>query len=127
MYLNTVTLAGFLGGNAESRTTNSEANFVTFSLATKNSWKDRESGEWNSRTEWHRAVVFGRIATFAATLLKGDHVQIQGQLRTREFDQSADKDGTGKRRVTEIHVTSIFKLDRNAKPNADQPAAEEVA
>jgi hypothetical protein len=67
MYLNTVTLTGFLGGNAESRTTKSKANFVTFSLATKNSWKDRETGEWNSRTEWHRAVVFGRLATSSSS------------------------------------------------------------
>lgn len=58
----------------------------------------------------------------AATLLKGDHVQIQGQLRTREFDKPGDKNGTGKQPVTEIHVTSIFKLDRSAKQNADQPA-----
>jgi single-strand DNA-binding protein len=127
MYLNTVTLTGFLGGDAESRTTKSKANFVTFSIATKNSWKDRETGEWNSRTEWHRAIVFGRPTTLAATLLKGDHVQVQGQLRTREFDRSADKNGTGKQRVTEIHVTSIFKLDRSAKQNTDQPEVGEVA
>jgi len=119
MYLNTVTLTVFLFFFTESRTTKSKANFVTFSLATKNSWKDRETGEWNSRTEWHRVIVFGRPATFAATLLKGDHVQIQGQLRTREFDKPGDKNGTGKQRVTEIHVTSIFKLHRSAKQNAD--------
>jgi single-strand DNA-binding protein len=124
MYLNTVTLTGFLGGDAESRTSKSKANFVTFSLATKNSWKDRETGEWNSRTEWHRAIVFGRPAALAATLLKGDHVQIQGQLRTREFEKPADKTGTGKHRVTEIHVTSILKLDRSGKQNAGQSEVE---
>jgi len=98
-----------------------------FSLATKNSWKDRDTGEWNSHTEWHRVIVFGRLATFAATLMKGDHVQIQGQLRTREFDKG-DKNGTtGKQFVTEIRVTSIFKLDRSATENAAEPPSQEAA
>lgn len=127
MYLNTVTLTGFMGGDAKSRTTRSKAAFITFSLATKNSWKDRDTGEWNSHTEWHRVIVFGRLATFAATLMKGDHVQIQGQLRTREFDKG-DKNGTtGKQRVTGIRVTSIFKLDRSATENAAEPPGQEAA
>ncbi|MGH9770495.1 MAG: single-stranded DNA-binding protein [Candidatus Acidiferrales bacterium] len=58
---------------------------TVFSLATKNSRNDRESGEWMSHTEWHRAVVFGRLTAFASSLKKGDHVQIQGHLRTREY------------------------------------------
>ena len=91
MYLNNVTLTGFIGGDADTRTTKNNRTFTTFSLATKNSWKDRESGEWTSRTEWHRAVVFGRLTAFAATLKKGDHVQIQGQLRTREYAKDTEK------------------------------------
>ena len=71
MYLNNVTLTGFLGGDADNRRTKNNTNFTAFSLATKNSWKDR-AGEWASRTEWHRAVVFGRLTAFAATLKKGD-------------------------------------------------------
>jgi single-strand DNA-binding protein len=114
MYLNNVTLTGFIGGDADTRTTKNNTNFTTFSLATKNSWKDRETGEWASRTEWHRAVVFGRLTTFAATLKKGDHVQIQGQLRTREYMKDE-----AKKTVAEIRVTSILKLDRSHK----QPAA----
>jgi single-strand DNA-binding protein len=124
MYLNNVTLTGFLGGDSDTRTTKTDTNFAAFSLATKNSWKDRATGEWVSRTEWHRAVVFGRLTTLAATLKKGDHVQIQGQLRTREFEKPADKTGTGKHRVTEIHVTSILKLDRSGKQNAGQSEVE---
>ena len=115
MYLNNVTLTGFLGGDADTRTTKNNTNFTTFSLATKNSWKDRETGEWASRTEWHRAVVFGRLTAFAATLKKGDHVQIQGQLRTRVYVKD-----DAKKTVTEIRVTSILKLDRSHK----QPAAD---
>src|ERR1043165_2935505 len=72
MYLNNVTLTGFLGGDADTRTARNNTNFTAFSLATKNSWKDRETGEWASRTEWHRAVVFGRLTAFASTLKRGD-------------------------------------------------------
>ena len=74
MYLNNVTLTGFLGGDSDTRTTKNNTNLTAFSLATKNSWKDRETGEWASRTEWHRAVVFGRLTAFASALKKGDHL-----------------------------------------------------
>ena len=123
MYLNNVTLTGFLGGDADTRTTKNNTNFTAFSLATKNSWKDRETGEWTSQTEWHRAVVFGRLTAFAATLKRGDHVQIQGQLRTREYVKNEVK-----KTVTEIRVTSILKLDRSHKqPTAAQGENQEVA
>lgn len=127
MYLNNVTLTGFIGGDAETRTTKSNTAFTVFSLATKNSWKDHESGEWNSRTEWHRAVVFGRLTELASTLKKGDHVQVQGQLRTREYEKATEGKKTGiKQRVTEIRVTSIVKLDRSWKQNGTQPEVQEV-
>lgn len=129
MYLNNVTLTGFLGGDADVRMTRSNTTFTVFSLATKNSWKDRESGEWRSRTEWHRAVVFGRLTDLASTLKKGDHVQIQGQLRTREYEKPAEgkKKTATKQQITEIRVTSILKLDRTWKPNGSQGEAQEVA
>jgi single-strand DNA-binding protein len=116
MYANTVTLTGFLGADAETRAGKNNSSFVTFSIATKNSWKDRETGEWNSRTEWHRAVVFGRLTGVAATLVKGDHVQVQGQLRTREYQSDS---ASSKQRVTEIRVTSILKLDRPSKASSE--------
>ena len=122
MYLNNVTLTGFIGGDAETRTTKSNTSFTVFSLATKNSWKDRESGEWNSRTEWHRVVAFGRLTALASALKKGDHVQIQGQLRTREYAKDA-----GKKSVTEIRVNSILKLDRSGTRNAAQSDSPEAA
>jgi single-strand DNA-binding protein len=129
MYLNSVTLTGFLGGDAETRTSKNNSSFITFSLATKTSWKDRETGEWSSHTEWHRAIVFGRLSEMAATLKKGDQVQIQGQLRTREYDKPVDgtKKATVKQRITEIHVTSVLKLDRTWKNTEATDTPEEVA
>jgi single-strand DNA-binding protein len=117
MYLNSVTLTGFIGGDAKTRTTKSNVHFAIFSLATKNSWKDRETGEWTSRTEWHRAVVFGRLAEFAASLKKGDHVQIHGQLRTREYEAAPEGKTRLKYQVTQIRVRSILKLERSEKPS----------
>jgi single-strand DNA-binding protein len=118
MYLNRVTLTGFIGGDGEIRTSRSNVNFTVFSLATKNSWRDRKSGERISRTEWHRAVVFGRLSAFAATLKKGDHVQIQGQLRSRLYEKPAEgKEALARLRVTQIRVISILKLDQSWKQN----------
>jgi single-strand DNA-binding protein len=130
MYLNSVTLTGFIGGDAESRTSkDGKVNFTIFSLATKNSWKDRESGEWVSRTEWHRAIAFGKLAEMAGTLLKGDHVQIQGHLQTREYQKPAEgkKKTADKQRSTQIRVVSILKIERIQNRDEAQPAAQEVA
>ncbi|MEC9248276.1 MAG: single-stranded DNA-binding protein, partial [Pseudomonadota bacterium] len=60
--LNKVMLIGNLGGDPEIRHTNSGMAVATFSLATAESWKDRDTGESKDRTEWHRIVFFGRVA-----------------------------------------------------------------
>ena len=65
---NNVTLIGFLGSNAESRTTRNNTTLTVLSLATKRTWKDRETGERQSQTTWHRCVTFVRTAENAATL-----------------------------------------------------------
>ena len=57
-------------------------NIAVFSLATKNSWKN-DAGTWESRTEWHRCVASGRLAEFGASLAKGAHVAIEGELRSQ--------------------------------------------
>ena len=72
MYQNKVSLIGFLGGDAEVRNANNRS-FSTLSLATKSSYKDKNSGQYVAQTEWHRCVVFGKLAEFAATLTKGAH------------------------------------------------------
>jgi len=109
MYQNKVTLIGFLGSNAEVRT-NSNGSFTTLSLATKSSY--RKDDQYISHTEWHRCVVFGKLSEFAKTLTKGAHIQVEGELRSREYDC---KKTDAKRRVWEIRVASILKLDRAEK------------
>jgi single-strand DNA-binding protein len=125
MYRNKVNLIGFLGSDAEVRTANNRS-FTILSLATKSSYKDKESGKYVSHTEWHRCIVFGRLSEFAKTLTKGAHIQVEGELRSREFDS---KKTDGKQRIWEIRVDSILKLDRaeKADPEDDTPTGEVAA
>ena len=117
MYKNSVNLVGFLGNDATIHTGNNRS-FTTLSLATKSSYKDKKSGEYVSHTEWHNCVVFGKLATFAGSLKKGAHVEIDGELRSREYTSKKTNATT---RVWEIKVKTILKLDR-----AEQAAAEEA-
>lgn len=107
MFQNRVTLIGFLGKDAEKRVTKNDIPYTVLSLATKDSWKDR-SGAWQSRTEWHRCIVWGAsFAAFAADIKKGAHLQVEGELRSREYQ----KDGVT-HRIVEIRTKSVLKLDR---------------
>jgi single-strand DNA-binding protein len=114
MYLNRLTLIGFIGGDAETKTISNGSTFTSFSMATQRSWKNSE-GVWESRTEWHRCVSFGKLADFAATLKKGAHIQVEGELRGREYE----KDGA-KHNVFECRLESILKLDRAERREEEQ-------
>jgi len=109
MYQNKVTLMGFLGSDPKLRS-NGMGRFTTLSLATKSSYRKDEA--YVAHTEWHRCAVFGKLSEFAATLKKGTHVQVEGELRSREFVNP--KTGSAQR-LWEIRVGSILKLDRAAK------------
>ena len=126
MYQNKVTLIGFLGSDAEVRS-NDNRTFTTLSLATKSSYK--KDGKYISHTEWHRCVVFGKLSEFAGTLKKGAHIQVEGELRSREYDS---KKTDAKQRIWEVKVDSILKLDRAEKSapedlDRDEVPSEEVA
>jgi single-strand DNA-binding protein len=99
------------------KTTRNHASFTVLSLATRRSWKDRESGERMSETTWHRCIVWGKLGEFAATLTKGTHVQVEADIRIREYmaKASAKHSDTVKKSITEIRVFTINKLDRSAK------------
>ena len=127
MYLNRITLIGFIGSDAEKKVSNA-TNIAIFSLATKTSWKN-DAGSWESRTEWHRCVAFGKLADFAGTLSKGAHVAVEGELRSHEYQREL-AGGTQKtaiaQRVWEVRVDSVMKLDRAAKRETSDEAQEEV-
>ncbi len=116
MYQNRISLIGFLGQDATTRAVNN-ASFTVLSLATKSSYKNKKNGEYNGHTEWHRCVVWGRLAEYAKTLTKGTHVAVEGELRSREF---VDKKADAKQRVWEVRVASILKLDRAEKASQEE-------
>ena len=121
MYQNKVTLIGFLGGNPEVHTYDNRS-FTTLSLATKSSYKKDDN--YISHTEWHRCVVFGKLSEFAKTLVKGAHIQVEGELRSREY---TSKKTDSKQRVWEIRVASILKLDRAEKAAAEDQEHDEAS
>jgi single-strand DNA-binding protein len=124
MYQNRATLIGFLGKDAEVKTTRNQASFTVLSLATKRSWKDRTTGQRFAETTWHRCIVWGKLGEFAATLTKGAHVQVEGDIRIREYAEKASgkKVEPVKKSITEIRVFTINKLDRPAG-NTNEGAA----
>ena len=126
MYQNRATLIGFLGKDAEVKTTRNNASFTVLSLATKRSWKDRKTGERLSQTTWHRCIVWGKLGDFAATLTKGAHVQIEGEIRSREYTPKSDgkKTAEAKKSIAEVRVTSVTRLDR---PKKNEPVSKGAA
>jgi single-strand DNA-binding protein len=118
MFQNKAILMGFIGADAEVRTGKNDQKFTTFSIATKTSYKNKETGEYVPRTEWHRCIVFGKFGEFAATLKKGAHVQVEGEIRHTEYTPKKAKKPV---RTDSIRVTSILKLDR-----AEKAAPEEL-
>ena len=97
--VNKVILVGNLGRDPEVRQSQAGAKIVNFSVATSDSWKDKNTGERREKTEWHRVVIFSEgLANIAEQYLrKGSKVYIEGSLQTREYE----KDGI-KRYSTEV-------------------------
>jgi len=97
--INKVILIGNLGADPETRARPSGMTVANLRVATSESWRDKQSGEQQERTEWHRVAMFGRLAEIAAEYLKkGSQVYIEGSLRTRKW---TDKQGN-ERYSTEI-------------------------
>jgi single-strand DNA-binding protein len=105
--INKVILVGNLGNDPETRYL-PDGNAVTnISIATSESWKDKNTGQQNDRTEWHRVVFFRRLAEIAGEYLKkGSKVYIEGQLRTRQYEKEGQKHYS-----TEIVANEMQMLD----------------
>jgi single-strand DNA-binding protein len=99
--INKVILVGNLGQDPEIRYTADGRPIANFSVATSESWKDKNSGEKRERTEWHRVVVFGKLAEICGEYLsKGRQVYIEGRLQTRKWQGQDGQD----RYTTEVVV-----------------------
>jgi single-strand DNA-binding protein len=114
--INKVILIGHLGKDPEVRYTSSGGAVANFNMATNESWTDK-SGQKQERTEWHRIVVWGKVAELCGQYLtKGRQAYIEGKLQTREW---TDKEG-GKRYTTEVVAQQVQFL---GGPGAERGAA----
>ncbi|MGB1220926.1 MAG: single-stranded DNA-binding protein [Alcanivoracaceae bacterium] len=106
--VNKVILIGNLGADPETRFMPSGGAVTNIRLATSESWKDRQSGQMQERTEWHRVVFFNKLAEIAGEYLKkGGKVYIEGSLRTRKWQGQDGQD----RYTTEIVANEMQMLD----------------
>ncbi|MFT0866017.1 single-stranded DNA-binding protein [Pseudomonas sp. CAM1A] len=115
--VNKVVLVGTLGQDPEVRYMPNGNAVANLSLATSEQWTDKQSGQKVERTEWHRVVVFGRVAEIVGEYArKGSQIYVEGKLQTREWE----KDGI-KRYSTEVHVDMRGTVQLlGAKPQGQQ-------
>lgn len=106
--INKAILIGNLGNDPETRYTASGAAVTNVSLATSESWRDKQSGEQQEKTEWHRVVFFGKLAEIAGEYLKkGSKVYVEGRIQTRKWQGQDGQD----RYTTEIVANEMQMLD----------------
>lgn len=102
--VNKVILVGYLGNDPDMKYTPDQRAIATISLATSESWKDKSTGQTQEKTEWHRVVVFGKLAEIAGQhLKKGSQVYFEGKLQTRKWQDQQGQD----RYSTEVVVDSF--------------------
>jgi single-strand DNA-binding protein len=119
--INKVILIGNLGADPETRAMPSGTTVANLRVATSESWRDKQTGEQQERTEWHRVALFGRLAEIAGEYLrKGSQVYIEGSLRTRKWQ---DKQGN-ERYSTEIVGNELQMLGGRGGGGAPGAGAE---
>ena len=113
--INKVILVGNLGQDPEVKYTAGGAAVTTLSLATSESWKDKDTGQDQEKTEWHRVVLWRRLAEIAGEYLKkGSKVYIEGQLQTRKWEQDGQT-----RYTTEVVGRDMLFLDSRGNTSSD--------
>jgi single-strand DNA-binding protein len=131
--VNKVILIGNLGADPELRTFQDGSRVATFNIATSESWKDKDSGERQERTQWTRIAVYAEplVKIAEAYMKKGSKVFIEGQLETRKWDDNGED-----RYVTEValrpyrgEITLLDapKRDREPSPDRPEPSRRRVA
>ena len=119
--INKVILVGNLGQDPEVKYTAGGAAVTTLSLATSESWKDKDTGQDQEKTEWHRVVLWRRLAEIAGEYLKkGSKVYIEGQLQTRKWEQDGQT-----RYTTEVVGRDMQFLDSRGNTSSDNSSTYE--
>ena len=120
--INKVILVGNLGQDPEVKYTAGGAAVTTLSLATSESWKDKDTGSDQEKTEWHRVVLWRRLAEIAGEYLKkGSKVYIEGQLQTRKWEQDGQT-----RYTTEVVGRDMQFLDSRASSSSDSSSYDDI-
>lgn len=117
--INKVTLIGHLGGDPEIRTLENGSTVGRFSLATNESYKDKE-GNWQNKTEWHNVILWRDLAERAKQLKKGSTVYVEGKISYRKY---TDKDGVEKS-LTDIVAERFRSLDKREGGQENQAQAQ---
>lgn len=127
--VNKVILVGNLGADPEIRYMPSGGAVANMTLATSESWRDKTSGEVKEQTEWHRVVLFGKLAEVAGEFLrKGAQVYIEGQLRTRKWTDQAGIEKYSTEIVVNVGGTMQMLGGRpSTSGNAQQPSSQQPA
>jgi len=123
--LNKVQLIGRLGADPEPRYMPSGSAVTNLRIATSETWKDKQTGDKQERTEWHSVAFFGRLAEVAAEYLrKGSQCYVEGKLRTRKWQ---DRDGND-RYTTEIVANELVMLGgkRSEQPQQAEDFGDDV-
>lgn len=114
--INKVILVGTLGADPETRYMPSGGAVTNIRLATSETWKDKQSGDRQERTEWHRVVLFNRLGEIAAEYLrKGSQIYVEGQIRTRKWQGNDGQD----KYTTEIVANEMQMLGGKTKNRSD--------
>tara|TARA_B100001063_G_scaffold155516_1_gene145117 strand:- start:8 stop:430 length:423 start_codon:yes stop_codon:yes gene_type:complete len=122
--INKVILLGNLGADPELRTTAGGDAVATISIATSDSWKDKNTGEEQQKTEWHRVVFFRRMAEVVGQYLKkGSSVYIEGQLQTNSYE---DKNTGEKKYSTQIVARDMQMLGSRNSSETQSNTSEEA-
>lgn len=117
--VNKVIIVGNLGGEPEVRFTPGGSAVANITVATSTSWRDKQSGDMQERTEWHRVVFFNRLAEVVGEYMhKGSKIYVEGSLRTRKWQDKAGAD----RYTTEIVGNEMQMLDSRASGGQGAPA-----
>lgn len=124
--VNKVLLVGNLGRDPEVRNTQDGRKVVTLSLATSESWRDKQSGERKEKTEWHRVVIFNdNLAEIAEKFLKkGSKVFLEGQLQTRKWTDQSGAEKYSTEVVLQKYRGELTLLD--GKPSGEAPADDNL-
>jgi single-strand DNA-binding protein len=116
---NRVILVGHIGLDPEMKTLKNDRKVSNFNLASNYGWRDAK-GEYQNRTDWHRIVCWGNLAEYSKKLIKGQHVYIEGTLRTREWIDENEK----KHFITEIYADMLTPLGKRKEKEEEGAEAK---